>query len=106
MEAFEIFSQERDLDSCGDVSLEDPLEKHKDMSKCELDSCAHVRVVLDVIDVFSPSSVVIEFCEASCCSDLGRCCTAVLLLQKIVHIVVQIRRKRRGTKVHKGKRSR
>ena len=42
------------------MSLEDPLKKHKDLTNCELDSCAHVRVVPDVT----------EFCEvSSCCSD-------------------------------------
>ena len=52
VEAFEIFRQGRDLESCGDVSWEDPLEKHKDLlSDCEPDSCAYVRVVPDVIDM-------------------------------------------------------
>ena len=43
----------------------------KDLSNCALDSCAHVRGVLDVTDVrVSLSSVVTEFCEvSSCCSD-------------------------------------
>ena len=47
------------------------MEKHGDLSDCEPDSCAHVRVVPDVTDVLvSPSSVVTEFCEVfSCCSD-------------------------------------
>ena len=49
----------------------DLLEEHEDVSDCELDSCALVRVVPDVTDVpVSPSSVVTEFCEVfSCCSD-------------------------------------
>ena len=49
----------------------DSLEKHEDLSDYEPDSCAHVRVVLDVTDVLvSLSSVVTEFCEvSSCCSD-------------------------------------
>ena len=51
MEAFEIFSQEGDLESCGDLSWEDLLEKHEVLSDCEADSCAHVRVVPDVTDV-------------------------------------------------------
>ena len=52
MEAFDIFCQGRDLESCGDL--------------CEL-----VRVVLDVTDVLvSPSSVVTELCDvSSLCSD-------------------------------------
>ena len=48
---------------CGDVSWEDLLDNPEDLSDCEPDSCAHVRVVLDVIDVlFSTSSVVTELC--------------------------------------------
>ena len=49
----------------------DLLEKHEDLSDCEPDSCAHVRVVPYVTDVLvSPSSVVTEFCEVfSCFSD-------------------------------------
>ena len=48
------------------------MERHEDLSDCELDSCAHVRVVLDVTDVLvSPSSAVTEFCDVSLsCSDL------------------------------------
>ena len=71
MEAFEIFGQEGDLESCGDLSWVDLLEKREDLSDCEPDSCAHVRVVPDVTDVLvSPFSVVTEFCEvSSCCSD-------------------------------------
>ena len=43
----------------------------EDLSDFEPDTRAHVRVVLDVIDVLVfPSSVVTEFCEVlSCCSD-------------------------------------
>ena len=53
---------------CGDVSWEDFLDNPEDLSDCELDSCAHVRVVLDVIDVlFSTSSVVTELCDVSPC---------------------------------------
>ena len=68
VDAFEIFSQRRDLESCGDLSWRDLVEKHEDLSDCESDSCAHVRVVLVVIDVLvSPSSVVTEFCDVSPC---------------------------------------
>ena len=42
VEAFEIFSQGRDLESCGGLSWGDLLEKHEDLSDCEPDSCAHV----------------------------------------------------------------
>ena len=47
------------------------LEEFENWSDCELDSCARVRVVPDVIDVLvSPSSVVTEFCDvSSMCSD-------------------------------------
>ena len=71
VEAIESLSQGRDLESCGGLSRRDLLEKHEDLSECETDSCAHVRVVHDVIDVLvSPSSVVTEFCDCfSCCSD-------------------------------------
>ena len=71
VEGFEIFSKGRDLERCGGFSWEDFLEEHEDLSDCELDSCAHVRVVLDVIDVLiSLSSVVTEFFEVfSCCFD-------------------------------------
>ena len=71
VEAFEIFSQGRDLESCGGLSWRDLLEKHEDLSDCETEARAHVRVVHDVIDVLvSPSSVVTEFCDGfSCCSD-------------------------------------
>ena len=49
--------------SCGGLSWEDLLEKPEDLSDCEPDSCAHVRVVPVVTDVLvSPSSVVTEFC--------------------------------------------
>ena len=66
MEAFDIFSQEGDVESCGDVSWEDILDNPEDLSDCEPDSCAHVRVVPDVIDVFvSPTSVVTELYEVS-----------------------------------------
>ena len=64
MEVFEIFGQEGDVESCGDVSWEDLLEEFENWSDCEPDSCAHVRVVPDVTDVpVSPSSVVTELCD-------------------------------------------
>ena len=66
VEAFEIVSQEGDVESCGDVSREDLLDNPEDLSDCELDSCAHVRVVPDVTDVLvSPSSVVTELCDGT-----------------------------------------
>ena len=66
--AFNFFSQEGDVESCGDVSREDILDNPEDLSDCEPDSCAHVRVVPDVTDVLvSPSSVVTELCDVSPC---------------------------------------
>ena len=68
MGAFEIFNQELDVESCGDVSCEDLLDNPEDLSDCEHDSCAHVRVVLDVLDVLaSRSSVVTELCDVYPC---------------------------------------
>ena len=68
VEAFEIISQGRDLESFGDLSWNDPLEKPEDLSDCEPVSSARVRVVPDA--TVSPSSVVTEFCDVSlCCSD-------------------------------------
>ena len=64
VEAFDIFSQGGDLESCGGFCWEDLLEKPDGLSDCEPDSCAHVRVVPVVTDVLvSPSSVVTEFCD-------------------------------------------
>ena len=47
------------------------MEKPEDLSDCEPDTRAHVRVVPDVTGVpVAPSFVVTEFCEVlSCCSD-------------------------------------
>ena len=64
MEAFEIFGQGRDLESCGDLSWEDPMVDFGNWSDCELVSRARVRVVLGVTDVLvSPHSMVTEFCD-------------------------------------------
>ena len=68
VETFEIFGQGGDLESCGDLSWEDPLEEFENWSGCEFDSRARVRMVLDVTDVLvSPSSVVTDFCDVSSC---------------------------------------
>ena len=71
VEAFEMFSQGRDLESCGDLSWKESLEEFENWSDCEPDSCARVRVVPDVPDVpVSTSSVVTEFRDvSSMCSD-------------------------------------
>ena len=74
VEAFEIFSQRRDSESCRDVSWERLVEEPEDLSDRELVSCELLRVVPDVSDAIdvlvSPSSVVIELCDVSpCCSD-------------------------------------
>ena len=51
-----------DLESYGDRSWEDPLEKLDDLFECEPVCCALVRVVPDVTDVLvSTSSVVTWF---------------------------------------------
>ena len=59
------------MESCGDVSWEDILDNPADLSDCEPDSFALVRVVPDVTDVLvSPSSVVTELFDVSpCCLD-------------------------------------
>ena len=92
--AFEIFSQGEDVESFGDFSGGEPLEKLDDLSECELVSCALVRVVPTVL--VSPSSVVTEFCYVS--SLLLRIENLwkhnPFLSPKSVHIVVQIRKKR------------
>ena len=69
MEAFEIVSQGRDLESGGDLSWEDLLDKTEDLSDRESEAWVVVPEVPEVIDVLvSPSSVLTEFC-LSCCSD-------------------------------------
>ena len=71
VEAFEICSHGRDLESCGDLSWEDFLDTTEDLSDRESGAWVVVPVVLAVTDVLvSPSSVVTEFCDvSSCCSD-------------------------------------
>ena len=71
VEAFDIFSQGEDLESCGGLSWEDLLEKPEDLSGCEPQTRVDVSVVPDVTDeLVSPSSVVTEFCDGfSFCSD-------------------------------------
>ena len=73
-----------------------------DLSDRELVSCELVRVVPDVIDVLvSPSSMVTEICEVSpCCSDWEFVEPQSFLSSESVQFVVQIRRKRSGTKAH------
>ena len=95
VEAFDIFSQGRDLESCGDVPWVDPLKKLDNWSTCEPDSCALVRVVLDLTDVLVfPSSVVrcVRFLRVALIRKL--LCRSPFLSPKSVHIVVQIRGKR------------
>ena len=65
---FEIFSQGRDLESCGGLPGSYLVERPEDLSDCELDTRAHVHVMLDVTDVLvSTSSVVTELCDAFSC---------------------------------------
>ena len=96
VEAFEIFCQEGDVESCGDVSWEDFLDNPEDLSDCKPDSCAHVRVVPDVTDVLvSLSSVVTELCVFLLVALIGNLWNrSPFLSPKSVHIAVQIRRKR------------
>ena len=68
VEAFDIFSQGRDLERCGGLSWSDLLDKPEDMSDCEPETRVDVPDVADV--PVSPSLVVTEFCDGcSCCSD-------------------------------------
>ena len=73
MEAFEFFIQVGALESCGDLSCEDLLDKPEELSDCESEAWVVVLEVLDVTDVLvSLSSLVIDVCEVlSCCSDWG-----------------------------------
>ena len=60
-EAFDIFSQREDLESCGGVSWSDVLDNPDVLSDCESESRAVVSAVLVVSDVLvSLSSVVTE----------------------------------------------
>ena len=70
-EAFDFFSQGRDLESCGDLSWETFLDKPENLSDRESEAWVDVCVLPDVTDVLvSPSSVVTELCDVSpCCSD-------------------------------------
>ena len=95
MEAFDIFGQGRDMESCGDVSWEDPLEEPEDLSDREPLPYELVRVVPDVIDVpVYPSSVVtdVTFLPVALIGNLW--IRSPFLSPKSVHIFVQIRRKR------------
>ena len=68
---FDVVCQGRDLESCGDLSWEDLLDKLEDLSDRESEAWVAVLVVIDMTDVLvSFSSVVSEFCDGlSCCSD-------------------------------------
>ena len=66
VEAFDIFGQGGDLESCGGLSWRDLLEKPEALFDSEPATRVEVPVVLDV--PVSPSSVVTEFCDVfSCC---------------------------------------
>ena len=71
VESFAIFSQGRDVESCGDLSWEDLLDKSEDLSGRESEAWVVVPVMPDVTDVLvSPSSVVTEFSDGfTCCLD-------------------------------------
>ena len=73
----------------------DPLEKHEDLSDCEPDSCAHVRVVPGVTDVLvSPSSVVTVFCDVLSLGSDWEDVVPQSFSPKSVHFVVQVHKKR------------
>ena len=73
VEAFEFFSQGRDLQSRGDVSWEHLLEEPEDLSDCEPASGELVRAVPGGSDVpVSPSSVITELCDVSPCRSDGK----------------------------------
>ena len=60
-DAFDIFSQGEDLESCGGFSWEDFLEELDDLSDCKSESRAVVSAVLVVSDALvSPSSLMTE----------------------------------------------
>ena len=65
MEPFEIFSQGRDLERCGDLSWRDLLDKPEDLFDRESEVWVGVPVVPNVTDV--PVSVVTELCFVSPC---------------------------------------
>ena len=96
VKAFDIFSQGRDLESCGDFSWEHFLEESEDLSGREPVSCELVRVVPDVIDVL----VSLRLWSLSCVMFLPVAMIGNLwnrspfLSPKSAHIVVQTRRKR------------
>ena len=71
VEAFEMFRQRGDLESCGDLSWADLLDKLEDLSDRESQARVFVPVVPDVTDVpVSPFSVVTEFClSVFCCTE-------------------------------------
>ena len=70
METFEIFSQGRDLESCGYLSCEDLLDEPEDPSDRESEAWVVVPVVPDVTDVLVSPYLVTEFCDGvSCFSD-------------------------------------
>ena len=91
METFDIFSQGRDLESCGDLSWRDLLDKPEDLSDRESEAWVNVPVVLDVIDVLvSLSSEVTEFCDVFPVARIGKLWNcSPFLSPKSVLIVVQ-----------------
>ena len=93
VEAFEIFSQGGDLESCGGLSWRYLLEKPEDLFDFELDTRVEVAMVLDVS--VSSSSVVTEFCDSfSYCPDWEDVVPQSLSFSKKRHIVVHVRKKR------------
>ena len=102
VEAFEIFIQVGDLESCGDLSCEDLLDKPEELSDCESEAWVVVHEVPDVTNVLvSPSSVVTELCyRFSCGSDLDFVEPQSFSFSK-KRSFLHSRRKRCGLKNHK-----
>ena len=59
VEAFDLIWSREDLESCADLSWEDPLEEFENWSDCEPDSRARVRMVPDKTDVAVSSCSVV-----------------------------------------------
>ena len=89
MEAFDIFSQGSDLESCGDLSEEDLLDKPDYLSDRESEA---LLVVPDVTDVLLWS---LSFVMVSLVALIGTLWNrSLFLVPRSVHFGFQVRRKR------------
>ena len=93
METFQIFGQEGDLDSCGDLSGRNLLDRPEDLSDRESEVLVDGLVVLVVADVpvFPSSSSVMVFPWILIGNLLSR---SPFLSTQSVRFIVQLRRKR------------